>query len=291
MSLLCAVTGATGTQGGAVARALLARGVRVRAVTRQPEGAAARALTALGAEAVRADMNDAESLAHAFEGADAVYAVTDFFKNGIDGEIRHGKAMADAARAGGVRHLVVASVASADRAASVPHFASKREIERHVERVGIAATIVRPSIFMEDLTEKKYVPPASWGMMRKIIGTDRPIPWISARDIGEAVAAIVTARDTWRDRTVTLAGDVRSIGEARAIFERVNGKRPFALAIPNAIFRAFVSRELLAMWEWLARETMDGSVEQTRALVPGALGMEQWLRARSEPRAAQRAAR
>ncbi|MBZ0121796.1 MAG: NmrA family NAD(P)-binding protein, partial [Sandaracinaceae bacterium] len=199
--------------------------------------------------------------------------------------------MADAARAGGVRHLVVASVASADRAASVPHFASKREIERHVERVGIAATIVRPSIFMEDLTEKKYVPPASWGMMRKIIGTDRPIPWISARDIGEAVAAIVTARDTWRDRTVTLAGDVRSIGEARAIFERVNGKRPFALAIPNAIFRAFVSRELLAMWEWLARETMDGSVEQTRALVPGALGMEQWLRARSEPRAAQRAAR
>lgn len=218
MSLLCAVTGATGTQGGAVARALLARGVRVRAVTRQPDGAAARALTALGAEAVRADMNDAESLAHAFEGADAVYAVTDFFKNGIDGEIRHGKAMADAARAGGVRHLVVASVASADRAASVPHFASKR------------------------------------------------------------------------DRTVTLAGDVRSIGEARAIFERVNGKRPFALAIPNAIFRAFVSRELLAMWEWLARETMDGSVEQTRALVPGALGMEEWLRARSEPRAARRAA-
>ena len=70
------VTGATGNQGGALARLLLSRGHRVRGSTRKPESAAARKLQALGAEIATGDMEDRGSLAHAASGMDAFFCVS-----------------------------------------------------------------------------------------------------------------------------------------------------------------------------------------------------------------------
>src|SRR5882724_3364360 len=184
------VLGITGSQGGATARALLGRGARVRGLTRRPDSPRAQALAALGVEMMRGDLEDASSLERAFEGADGVYAVTDFFRNGIDAEIAHGKRIADVCKAKGIPHLVYASVPAAERATSVPHFASKWAVEQHIRAIGQPATMICPTLFMEDLTEKQYVPPANWGMLRKIVGADRPILWVSVEDIG-AVAATV----------------------------------------------------------------------------------------------------
>jgi len=85
------VTGATGQQGGAVARELLARKHTVRAMTRTPEGEAARALARQGAEVVKGDLNDAESLRRALQGAWGVFAVQNTWEAGVEGEEVQGK--------------------------------------------------------------------------------------------------------------------------------------------------------------------------------------------------------
>src|SRR5690606_35954865 len=108
------VTGATGRQGGAVARQLLRRGgFRVRALTRDPARPAARALADAGAEVVRGDMDRPETLRPALDGAYGVFSVQNFWETGYEREIQQGIALADAAHAAGVQHFVYSSVGSA----------------------------------------------------------------------------------------------------------------------------------------------------------------------------------
>lgn len=179
-----------------------------------------------------------------------------------------------------VAHLVHASVNGADRKSGVPHFESKGVIEHHIRMLGLPATVLRPAIFMEDLTQAQYVPPASWGMMPRLVGRDRPVKWIAVDDIGAAAAAVFTRGEEFLGRALPLVGDVRSMAEARALFVGVRGRRPFALPLPTALFRRLVGEELVLMWRWLATETMDGDPGQTRMLVPGLKDMEMWLRGR-----------
>jgi len=271
------VIGATGTQGRAVIRHLREAGFAVRGLSRKPDSEAARSL---GITMLRGDLEDPASIEAALDGVDGVYLVTDFFKNGIEGEIRHGKRVADLCKKHGVRHLVHASVNTADRKTGVPHFESKGEIERYIRELGIPATFLRPAIFFEDLVEKKYFPPASWGMMPKIVGRDRPIKWVSVEDIGAAAAKVFANRDAYLGKGLALVGDEKSMAEARDIFTRVRGKKPFKLAMPTFLFRRLISSELTAMFEWLARDSMDGDVATTRSVVDRPLDMETWLRAR-----------
>jgi hypothetical protein len=77
-----------------------------------------------------------------------------------------------------------------------------------------------------------------------------------------------------------MLGDTRSMREARDIFARVNGGRPFALSMPTFLFRRLISEDLVLMWRWLASHAMDGDAATTRALVPDPLDMQAWLRAR-----------
>jgi uncharacterized protein YbjT (DUF2867 family) len=278
------IIGATGSQGRAVARRLLEGGHKVRGLTRDPRSKTARALASSGVTLVQGDLDARLSVEAAMQGADGVYLVTDFFKNGIAGEIRQGKLVADLCRELAVGHLVHASVNGADRESGVPHFESKGDIERHIRSLGIPATFLRPAIFMEDLTDKKYFPPASWGMMPKLVGADTPVKWVSVEDIGVAAAAVFARREEFLGAAIPLVGDTRSMTEARDIFARVNGKRPFALPMPTFLFRRLISEELVLMWTWLASHSMDGDAAATRALIPRPLDMETWLRARGTPR-------
>ena len=119
------VTGATGRQGGAVARNLLRQGFAVRAVTRNPASTRAQPLRSHGAELIIADMDNRTSLERAMHGCYGVYSVQDFTV-GAEREIRQGKNIADAAHAAGVEHLVYSSVGGADRDTGIDHWARKR---------------------------------------------------------------------------------------------------------------------------------------------------------------------
>ncbi|MGO4425957.1 NmrA family NAD(P)-binding protein, partial [Streptomyces sp. MCAF7] len=115
ISLPVAVSGATGAQGGAAARALLQLGRPVRALTRDPATPASAELRALGAEVVWADFDDEASLATALADTGALFAMSTPFGSDLSAEIRQGTALLDAAVAVGVRHIVFTSAANADR--------------------------------------------------------------------------------------------------------------------------------------------------------------------------------
>jgi uncharacterized protein YbjT (DUF2867 family) len=123
------VCGATGKQGGAVARSLLERGFRVCALTRDPQKPEAQALAEQGAEVVQGDMENRSAVDQVLvEGVYGVLSVQSFWETGYDGEVQQGKTVADAARAASVDHFVYSSVGSAHRKTGIPHFESKWEI-------------------------------------------------------------------------------------------------------------------------------------------------------------------
>jgi uncharacterized protein YbjT (DUF2867 family) len=149
------VTGATGRQGRAVTRALLAAGWPVRAMTRHPEKPAARDLADSGAEVVVADMEDTPALDRAFTGAYGVYSVQNFMTSGLDGEVRQGRNVGDAAHRAGIRHLVQGSAGTGERGTGVGSFESKLDIEEHLAELGLPVTVLRPMAFMECVNRQR----------------------------------------------------------------------------------------------------------------------------------------
>src|SRR5689334_7279514 len=147
--LTVVVTGSTGKQGSAVARRLLERGHKVRAVTRDPNSSQAKLLANAGAALVAASLEDTAAIMKALEGATSLFAMT-VPSGGTHAETRQGIAAADAAKAAGA-HLVFTSVGSANRQTGIPHFDSKYEVEEHIAKIGVRATVLAPVYFMENL--------------------------------------------------------------------------------------------------------------------------------------------
>src|SRR5215469_16631466 len=148
------VAGATGRQGGSVVRHLLERQLTVRALVRDPQSDRAKALARQGIEIAQGDMDDLASLQKAMAGARGVYSVQDYFTVGAAREVREGKNMADAALDAGVEHFVFSSVGGAERNSGITHFETKWEIEKHIRKLGLPATMIRPVGFMENY----YIP-------------------------------------------------------------------------------------------------------------------------------------
>src|SRR5262249_10261982 len=134
------VTGATGRQGGAVIRHMLPKGWKLRALTRNPDGAAAQDLARRGIEVAQGDLEDAVSLERAARGVYGIYSVQDFWSVGARRETQQGKRLADAAKKAGVEHFVYSSVGGAERNSGIDHWESKWEVEKHVRKLGLPAT-------------------------------------------------------------------------------------------------------------------------------------------------------
>lgn len=162
------VLAATGGQGRAVTDALLTRGARVRALVRDPARPAAQELAEQGVEVVAGSLNDRESLTTAMRGATAVFAFTTPFEAGVEAEVEQGRAILAAATGARVPHLVLSSVAGADRHTGVPHFDSKARIEAELTSGDVPYTILGPTYFYDN---------ALGGADRILAGTlDLPCP-------------------------------------------------------------------------------------------------------------------
>ena len=272
------VTGATGRQGGAVTRHLLSDGWRVRAVTRRPDGPAARALAALGAQVVRADMMDKNQLVNAFHDAYGVYSVQNFMPGGPDVEIAQGKNVADAAKATGVQHIVYGSAGTGATDTRIPSWDSKLTVEAHARDLGLPLTVLRPMAFMELMTDKGYFPPVStWSLMPKLMGQDRPVGWICVDDLGGIAARAFAEPARFVGADLSLASDVLSIAQCRQIWSTVYGRPPRRFPMPVWMFRRFVGSDLITMWSWLRTAKLDIDTRPTRNLLPTALTVREWL--------------
>ena len=274
------VTGATGRQGGAVARRLLDDGRwHVKAVTRSAASAAARKLATDGAEVVQGDMEDRASLDAVLDGAHGVFSVQNPAVGGVEAEVRQGKNVADAAHDAGVQHVVYASVGPATSRTGVGWWDSKLEIDTHMRELGVPLTVLRPVAFMELMTDKEFYPAVStWHLMPKLAGGSTLVPWIAVDDVAAVAAMAFAERERFVGRDLTLAAELRSLDECRELYREMLGRRPRRFPMPVWRFERVASRELTAMWRWLAQSPPAGDSDTLRALHPDALTVPEWLR-------------
>lgn len=271
------VAGATGTQGGAVARELAARGYRVRGLTRDPDSEASRALAALGIEMVRGDFDDAASLDRALEGAYGAFSVQQYRGVGVDGEIRQGKAFADAAKRAAVEHFVYTSVAKATLNTGVPQFESKLEIENHIRTIGLPFTIIRPATFMATFDE--YRDEAATGVISGPLPAELQRVFIAPRDIGRFAAEAFDHPDLWLGRAEPIAGQRISYAEAAAAMSRVLGQPVRYHQIPWDEFTATAAPTAVAREAWYLENSDPVDVDALRAQYPWLMTLEEYLRA------------
>jgi uncharacterized protein YbjT (DUF2867 family) len=275
---IIAVTGATGQQGGAVARKLLTDGWKVRALTRDLSKPAAQALTSAGAELVAGDMDSRSDLDAAFKGVYGVFSVQNFWlpNVGYEGEIRQGKNVADAAKDAGVQHLVYSSVGAAHRGMGQKHFESKWLIEQHIQSLDIPHTILRPVAFMENY---------NWSRVYILNGTfsgnglrpDKKHQIIAVEDIAVFAALAFADPKEYLGRTIELAGDELTEPELAGTFSKVIG-RSVKLAPPSGGWGNASEEEMKAAFNFFNGEAYTADIAALRKLHPGLLTLDQYLR-------------
>ncbi|MFJ9680923.1 NmrA family NAD(P)-binding protein [Streptomyces sp. NPDC101194] len=261
-----AVLGATGGQGGAVAAALLEAGHGVRAVVRDPGSGRAKALAVAGAEVVAGDLFDAVSLAEAFRGTTAAFAVTTPFQDGLDAEVAQGAAIVRAAADAALPHLVLASVASADRDTGVPHFETKARTEELLADSGLPATVVAPTYFYDNALGA--MDEVAAGLLTMPLPGDTPLQQVARQDLGRVVAAVVADPDRWIGQRIEVAGDDPTpVRMAEEIGRAAGGTVAFRRT-PLEDLRT-VNPDMFAMYRFLTDTGYQVDLEALRAQFPG----------------------
>ncbi|MEV0151343.1 MULTISPECIES: NmrA/HSCARG family protein [unclassified Nonomuraea] len=261
--LTIAVTGATGAQGGATARALLAAGHRVRALTRRPDSPAADALRGLGADVRHADFDDRASLDSALAGADSLFAVTTPFGADTDAETRQGRALVDAAAAARLGHVVLTSVAHADRGTGVPHYESKHMIEQYLRGAGLPWTVIAPAAFMDNYAGGWTLDGLRDGTFAWPMPADRPLTLIPAVDIGAFAASALQRRDEFAGRRIDIASDECTPQQIADILAAAIGRPIAHQEVPLRYVRTR-SEDLAAMFEYFTTSGLDVDVAKLR---------------------------
>ncbi|HVM51388.1 MAG TPA: NmrA/HSCARG family protein [Candidatus Acidoferrum sp.] len=272
------VTGATGQQGGAVARHLLKQpGFAVRALTRDAEKTAARALAQAGAELVQGDLDDPSSYRKALEGAYGVFSVQGAMEAGYDAEVRQGKALAEAAKAAGVQHFVYSSVVSASEHTGIPHFESKWEIEQHLHGLEIPFTILRPVFFMQNW--HNYLrEPILHGALPLPLSPQTPLQQVSIEDIGGFARLVLQTPAKWLGKTVELAGDEVTMVQMASLLSRTVGQRVSYVQVPWEQFRQNAGEEMTRMYRWFEDVGYHVDIAALRRDYPSFATVEQVLR-------------
>ena len=273
------VTGATGKQGGVVARELLRRGFRVRALTRDPSKSAARALAELGADVVRGDLDEPESLRPSIDGAYGVFSVQNFWEVGYDREVAEGIALAELASEVGVEHFVYNSVGSAHRETGLSHFESKWKIEERIRALDLPYTIFRPVYFMDNWENPALRSMLLGGTLALPLDPDRELQEVATRDIGAFVGMAFADREAWLGRELDLAGDELSMSKTAEAFGRVIGRPVNYVQVPWEKYRELAGEEYAEMFRWFELVGYEADIEVLREIYPGLTTLEQYLRA------------
>lgn len=273
---LILVCGATGNQGGAVARSLLDRGFRVRGLTRNPQKSEAQALADQGAEVVQGDMEDRSAMDRVLEGAYGVFSVQNFWETGYDREVEQGKTVADAAKAAGVEHFVYSSVGSSYRQTGIPHFDSKWEVEEHLRESDLSYTILRPVFFMQNWEGMRE--PILGGTLPQPLDPDKPFQQVAVEDVGTFAAIAFEHPDEWTRREVDLAGEEQTMPEIAQTFGRVMGREVEYYQVPWDQFEEQMGEEYAVMYRWFNDVGYEADIAALRQESPELTTFEQYLR-------------
>ena len=233
---LITVFGATGAQGGGLARAILDDpdgGFAVRAITRHVDSDKARALAAAGAEVVAADLDDVASVERAMQGAYGAYCVTNFWEHfSPEKELTQARNLARAAKAAGVRHVIWSTLEDTRRKVplddarmptlmgqyKVPHFDAKGEADAFFREAGVPTTFLLTSFYWDNLIHFGMEPkPGPDGVLQFVLPMDdAKLPGIAAEDIGRSAYGIFQGDGAFIGKTVGIAGEHLSGAEMAA---------------------------------------------------------------------------
>jgi uncharacterized protein YbjT (DUF2867 family) len=244
------ITGVTGKQGGAVAKALQGSGFRLRGLTRNPDGESAAALARRGVELVKGDLDDDATLRRALAGAWGVFGVQNAAEAGVEREEEQGKRLAKLAREAGVEHFVYTSVGSAHKQTGVPHFDNKWRVEETVRGLRFPShVILRPVFFMENLVAPFSLQGST---LAWALAPSTKLQMIAVDDIGWFGARAFTEAAALNRREIDLAGDLRTLSESAAILGRALGS-PIAFEQTDIEQVRQYSKEMALMLEWFER--------------------------------------
>jgi uncharacterized protein YbjT (DUF2867 family) len=274
------VAGATGRQGGAVIRHLLPNGWKLRALTRNPGSQAAQELARQGVEVAQGDLEDPSSLDRAARGVYGIYSVQDFWTVGAKREVQQGKNLADAAKKAGVQHFVYSSVGGAERNTGITHWESKWEIEKHIRKLALPATVLRPAGFMEMYHILEVEVGILKGKLADPIRGDKPYQTIATDDIGAFGALAFKRPKDFIGLELEIAGSELTNLEAAQVFTRVLGKPVKFQKLPMPIVRLFLGKELYEMFRWFNEAGFKADIAELRRRYPEIHlhSLEEWLR-------------
>jgi uncharacterized protein YbjT (DUF2867 family) len=251
------ITGVTGNQGGATARALAGRGLRLRGMTRRPHSDAARALKDLGVEIIEGDLDDEDSLKRAVEGAWGVYAVQNTWEAGVEKEETQGHRLARLAHAAGVERYVYASVGSAHRNTGIPHFDNKHRVEDTVRTLGFPSyAIIRPVFFMENLTSPWFL---SGNTLHAAMKPTTVLQMIAVDDIGKYGALAFTEPLRLKNRAIDIAGDAVTMPTVARVLGKALGRTINFVQIPIEEVRKN-SEDFAIMLQWFGDVGYDADI-------------------------------
>jgi uncharacterized protein YbjT (DUF2867 family) len=263
------VTGATGTQGGAVIRHLREKGFPVRALTRNLDTPKARALmNQPGLEIARGDYEDPSSLRSALDDVYGVFAVQTPYESGVEAETRQGITLVDAAHRSEISHFIYSSVGSADQSTGIPHFESKWKIEEHLRGTGMPYTIVRPVYFMENwLSMKDQI---AQGQLSLPLTPDTKLQQVAADDIGAFVTLAFEHPGKWHGTATDLAGDESSMDQIAEILQVKYAQMPWEDFEKNA------GHEMTVMFKWFQDVGYRADIAALRQALPNLMSFGRW---------------
>ena len=303
---LITVFGATGAQGGGLARAILADaagGFAVRAVTRKPDSDAAKALASAGAEIVVADLDDAASVARAMQGAYGAFCITNFWEHfSPDKELAQAAILAQAAADAKLQHVIWSTLEDTRKTVppgsgsmpvlmgkyNVPHFDAKGEANHFFTDRKLPVTLLHTSFYWDNFIHFGMGPVA--GPDGKLAITfpigEAKLPGIAAVDIGRSAYGIFKAGIEATGQSIGIAGEHLSGAEMAAAFSKLMGTPVAYHAVTPEAFRGFGfpgAEDLGNMFQFKRDfETAfraPRNVEATRKLNPALMNFEQWLNA------------
>ncbi len=304
MKPIITVFGATGAQGGGLARAILddpRQRFALRAVTRKPAAAAAQALARAGAEVVAADLDDTPSVVRAMQGAHGVFGVTSFWEHfSAETELRQAATLARAAAATGVAHFIWSTLEDTREFVTpgsgrmpllqgkynVPHFDAKGEANQFFIQARVPTTLLYTSFYWDNLIHFGMQP------QRRADGTlgfvlpmaDKKLPGIAAADIGACAFAILARGQDMLDKSIGVAGDHLTGAQMAAALSRAMGERVSHVALTPAQFAAlgFAGADDLANMFQFKRDFEDAycgarNLARARELFPRLMTFDEWL--------------
>ena len=247
------VTGATGQQGGALARLLLQKKHEVYALIRntEPESPKAQNLRNLGAKLIKGDLDNPDSLEQATNGIDSVFLMGTWVEVGTEGETRRGKMMVDIAKEKKIEHLVYSSVVNADKNTGIPHFESKYKVEQHIKNSGIPYTIIGPTFFMDNLLSYSRAG-LQQGQLALPLSPSLILQQSALENIAEFFALVLERRNSFLGKRIDIASDELTGEQAAKILSDELRRKINYVQVPLEQIRQ-ASEDLALMFQWFER--------------------------------------